>query len=68
MPATDPLYGHGSGEQSPGVSLGKLALYGERGLLRIPASDQLRQRWNPFYRYLEDRVHDFMSLHRQAVQ
>ena len=68
MPVTDPLYGHQPTEESPGLKLGKLALYGERGLLRIPASDQLRQRWNPFYRYLEDRVHDFMSLHRQAVQ
>lgn len=61
MPVTDPLYGHQSPEQSPGVSLGKLALYGERGLLRIPAADMLRQRWNPFYAYLEKRVHDFMS-------
>ena len=68
MPVTDPLYGHGSSEQSPGVSLGKLALYGERGLLRIPASDQLRQRWNPFYPYLEKRVHAFMSLDPEAVQ
>ncbi|TDI89243.1 MAG: alpha/beta fold hydrolase [Chloroflexi bacterium] len=68
MPVTDSLYGRGSSEQSPGVSLGKLALYGERGLLRIPAADQLRQRWNPFYPYLGKRVHDFMSLRRQTVQ
>ncbi len=68
MPVTDPLYGRRPGEESPGVSLGKLALYGERGLLRIPASDMLRQRWNPFYPYLERRVHDFMGLGREAVQ
>ncbi|GMQ75113.1 MAG: alpha/beta fold hydrolase [Gammaproteobacteria bacterium] len=68
MPVTDPLYGRRPGEESPGVSLGKLALYGERGLLRIPASDMLRQRWNPFYPYLERRVHEFMGLGREAVQ
>ena len=68
MPATDPLYGRRPGEGNPGVSLGKLALYGERGLLRIPASDMLRQRWNPFYPYLERRVHDFMGLGQKAVQ
>jgi alpha-beta hydrolase superfamily lysophospholipase len=68
IPVADPLYGRRSSENSPGVSLGKLALYGERGLLRIPAPDMLRQRWNPFYPYLERRVHDFMSLGREAVQ
>jgi alpha-beta hydrolase superfamily lysophospholipase len=72
MPATDPLYGDDPDVESPGVSLGNLALYGERGLLRIPASDQLRQRWNPFYAYLERRVHEFTGLdtgpaHQSAV-
>jgi hypothetical protein len=68
MPVTDPLYGHQSSEESPGINLGKLALYGERGLLRVPASDMLRQRWNPFYAYLEERVRDFMGLDADAVR
>jgi hypothetical protein len=66
IPAGDPLYGGQPAEKSPGVSLGKLALYGERGLLRIPASDLLRQRWNPFYAYLELRVHDFLDLEQET--
>jgi len=61
IPPEDPLYGDGSGGDSPGVWLGRLALYGERGLLRVPASDQLRQRWNPFYAYLQSRVHAFVG-------
>ncbi len=68
MPISDPLYGSQPIEGNPGLSFGKLALYGERGLLRIPASDMLRQRWNPFYPYLERRVHEFMGLGRGAVQ
>jgi len=68
IPVTDALYGYRPSEQSPGVSLGKLALYGEHGLLRIPASDLLRQRWNPFYPYLEKRVQDFMNLDQEAAQ
>jgi len=68
IPVTDALYGHQPTEKSPGLSLGKLALYGERGLLRIPASDMLRQRWNPFYPYLEKHVHDFMGLEQVPVQ
>jgi alpha-beta hydrolase superfamily lysophospholipase len=62
IPATDPLYGYRPDRESPDLNLGRLALYGERGLLRIPASDQLRQRWNPFYPYLERRVHAFTGL------
>ena len=48
--------------EGSGLHLGSLALRGERGVLRIPASDMLRQRWNPFYPYLETRVLDFMGL------
>lgn len=68
IPVTDPLYGDDPNVESPGVSLGKVALYGERGLLRIPASDQLRQRWNPFYGYLDKRVHAFLGLERARLQ
>ena len=68
IPATDPLYGLPSAGGGPNVSLGRLAFYGERGLLRIPASDQLRQRWNPFYPYLRARVHGFMDLEQTEAQ
>ena len=32
---------------SPGIDLGMLALRGERDLLQLPASEQLRLRYNP---------------------
>jgi len=62
FPASDPLYGAGRPRNSPAVFLGNLDLRGEKGIFRIPASAMLRQRWNPFYPYLEGRVLEFMSL------
>lgn len=59
---TDPLYGGAEAEQSPGLRLGNLALRGERGTLRITASDMLRLRWNPFYSYFESRMLQFVGL------
>jgi hypothetical protein len=58
----DPLYGNGSGKESPGIQLGDLALRGERGALAIGDSAQIRQRWNPFYAYLEDKSLGFLQL------
>jgi alpha-beta hydrolase superfamily lysophospholipase len=60
--ASDPLYGNGSGEPSPGVQLGALALRGEKGVLRLTGADMLRQRWNPFHPFLEARTLEFLSL------
>jgi pimeloyl-ACP methyl ester carboxylesterase len=60
--ADDPLYGPSDSVKSPGLRLGSLALRGERGVLRIPASDQLRLRWNPFYPYMEKRLMAFIRL------
>ena len=62
FPADDSLYGGKPTPEGSGLHLGSLALRGERGVLRISASDMLRQRWNPFYPYLEKRVLDFMGL------
>ena len=57
FPPNDPLYGGpASGEESPGIHLGELALRGERGVLQIGAEDMLRLRWNPFHAYIEERV------------
>ena len=57
----DPLYGL-SGESSPGIHLGDLALRGERGVLQVSAEDMLRLRWNPFYPLLEQHMVEFMGL------
>jgi alpha-beta hydrolase superfamily lysophospholipase len=58
----DPLYGRQPDQASPGIWLGEVALYGERGVLSIPASEMLRLRWNPFYSYLEELTLEFMGL------
>lgn len=62
IPEQDPLYGGPDAGKSPGIHLGNLELRGERGVLRVPASDMLRIRWNPFYSYLEQKALDFMHL------
>jgi alpha-beta hydrolase superfamily lysophospholipase len=56
FPPDDPLYGQTPPRNSDLVFLGDIAIRGERGLIRIPADWLLRQRYNPFYSYLEARV------------
>lgn len=56
FPPDDPLYGSGPAGSDDRIFLGDMALRGERGLVNIPADWLLRQRYNPFYPYLEARV------------
>ncbi len=56
---SDPWYGRGENGQ---LTLGNLALRGERGVLRISPQDQLRQRWNPFYPWTQEKMFQFMRL------
>jgi alpha-beta hydrolase superfamily lysophospholipase len=56
FPPDDPLYGRGPPASPDRVFLGDMALRGERGLVSLPADWLLRQRYNPFYPYLEARV------------
>ncbi len=56
FPADDPLYGQGPPTSDDRIFLGDMALRGERGLVSIPGDWLLRQRYNPFYPYLEARV------------
>ena len=44
------------------VQLGNLAVRGERGVIGVPASTMLRQRWNPFYTYIEERILELTGL------
>ena len=62
IPFDDPVYGGDEAGPSPGISLGDLALRGEKGVLRVPAADMLRLRYNPFHSYLRHRVLVFMGL------
>lgn len=64
--ADDRLYGNqapptdrGPTDRGPTYQIGNVHLRGERGILAISATDQLRLRWNPFYPYLEERVLTF---------
>ena len=59
FPASDPVYGSGSDGQP---TLGNLSLRGERGAIRIPPAEMLRQRWNPFFSWLRQRTHEFCGL------
>ena len=60
--SSDSLYGARPSPPSPGVSLGDVALRGERGVLHIGEAAMLRQRWNPFYPYLSARTMEFLGL------
>ena len=60
FPESDPLYGSGDGEKTP--TLGNRALRGERGTLLISSDEMLRQKWNPFYPWIEQRALEFSRL------
>ncbi|MFC7336457.1 alpha/beta hydrolase [Haloferula chungangensis] len=60
FPESDPLYGTGDGGKTP--TLGNRALRGERGTLLISPNDMLRQKWNPFYPWLEKHSLEFINL------
>jgi alpha-beta hydrolase superfamily lysophospholipase len=63
FPPNDPLYGGLQVDhRAEGLQIGKLALRGERGVLRISAADMLRLRWNPFHSYMEQRLLEFTGL------
>ena len=58
----DPLYGPRGKAPENAVQLGDISSRGERGVLRVPAADMLRLRWNPFYPMIEDAVTKFTGL------
>ncbi|MEN9019912.1 MAG: alpha/beta fold hydrolase [Verrucomicrobiaceae bacterium] len=60
FPENDSLYGSGEGGKVP--TLGNRALRGERGTLLISPGEMLRQKWNPFYSWLEQKSLTFTEL------
>jgi alpha-beta hydrolase superfamily lysophospholipase len=62
FPFDDPLYGVSDAVASPGIALSKITQHGELGVIKIPAAEMLRLKWNPFYPYLEQRVLTFLQL------
>jgi alpha-beta hydrolase superfamily lysophospholipase len=64
VPPDDPLYGYleqADTDGGPGLPLGRLALRGEKDVLRIPASQLLRLRANPFHSYLLERIEETIA-------
>ncbi|MFC5049313.1 alpha/beta fold hydrolase [Rubritalea spongiae] len=60
FPESDPLYGSGGSKKA--ATLGNRALRGERGTLLISPGEMLRQKWNPFYPWMEKKTLEFMKL------
>ena len=56
FPPDDPLYGMYPPEDEDRLYLGSVTLRGERGFLRVPDNWFTRQRFNPFYDYMEARI------------
>ncbi len=52
----DAVYGAGPPKDSKRIHLGSMAVRGEKGIFAVAAGDMLRQRWNPFCDYQEDRI------------
>ena len=61
FPPDDPLYGHYPPVEKDRLFLGRMAVQGERGLLKLPENWFIRLRYNPFYDYLEKRVHAWLE-------
>lgn len=62
--ASDALYGAtapGKVEGVPALYLGRIELFGERGLLQVPEASLMRARYNPFFPYLLARVDGFLA-------
>ena len=56
FPPDDPLYGQTPPDKEDILFLGRMAIQGERDLLKVPYSFLVRLRHNPFYAFLETRV------------
>ncbi len=61
FPATDSLYGAKDLAMPGPLNLGHLDFRGERGVLAVPAVEMLRQRWNPFFYWMETEIQNFLQ-------
>jgi len=61
FPPDDPLYGYAATPTAAHVQLGRVEAYGENGVLAIPSWLLTRQRSNPFYPYLLERMERFLD-------
>ncbi|MBY6107107.1 alpha/beta fold hydrolase [Ferrimonas balearica] len=61
IPEADPLLGPHRDRERRHIHLGGQAVRGERGMLAIPSDELLRQKWNPFYPYLIERMDEWAN-------
>jgi alpha-beta hydrolase superfamily lysophospholipase len=61
FPPDDPLYGYQSSGPSNHVQLGRIEAHGENGVLQVPGWMLTRQRSNPFFSYMLQRIDDFVA-------
>ena len=61
FPESDTLYGPHYQKENAHIQIGQAIFKGERGLFGIPASEMLRQKWNPFYPYMIEKIEGFIK-------
>uniref|UniRef100_Q0HUA2 AB hydrolase-1 domain-containing protein n=1 Tax=Shewanella sp. (strain MR-7) TaxID=60481 RepID=Q0HUA2_SHESR len=59
----DGLYGIKNNEKLLRIQIGAAASRGERGVYSVPASEMLRQKWNPFFPYMLTRIDQYRTAH-----
>jgi alpha-beta hydrolase superfamily lysophospholipase len=59
--ADDAVYGATPPSRRDFMFLGRVELYGERGVLAIPAGTFARLRYNPFFPYIESRLSEYLT-------
>jgi len=61
FPPDDPVYGNIAMTNSKHIRLGRIALWGEKGVYGIPQQQLMRLRYNPFYSHMLDRIMEFIE-------
>ena len=63
FPEDDPVYGGASdSRERGGVSLGRIAIRGEKGVLIVPQDVLMRVTWNPFFPYVLSRIDRWITF------
>ena len=64
FPPNDSIYGQRPGRSAKSaVNLGTLEPRGEKGVLRVSLNQLMRLRYNPFFRYIEERIIETVRKH-----
>jgi hypothetical protein len=67
FPLDDPIYGLKAPPAPDGlISLGAMSIRGEKGILAVSSSDQLRMKSNPFFGLVKSRILDTIDSDRAS--